>query len=150
MTGGDFKDHARSRFHGASMILYRPHKGELRQTRYSPTTLSSFKLMDGAWDRYFIDSGEWTRGLAAATLAGIPGAGLNFFFADLFPGQKALVTWANALIGGAAATAAIKSSRQVRFRARFNDATILEGRAEERQLTSRMPYIMNALIAARR
>lgn len=147
---GDFKDHPRSRFQGTAMMLHRAVPNVVPESRYSATRLTSFKQCDGFWEKYFAEAGEWTRGITAAGLSGVPLAGATFVFNDFLPGQKALLTWANAFIGGTAALAASRSTRPVRFQARFDDGLFVEGKVEEQKLMKRLPAIVNALAKQRR
>lgn len=126
------------------MVLCAP-ASEHRMIRRRPDEIARFRVRDGYWARLFDDAGDWTRALCYAAVAGAPAAGANFLAPTFFLGQKALVTWANALVGAAAATAALKSHRMVRFDAQFDGGHALQGRAEERALMLRLPHIYQAM-----
>lgn len=145
VIGGDFEPDPRSRFERAVMRLCMEHKGERRVVRHVPADLTRFRVRDGAWARFFDEAGDWTRALASSALAGAPLAGVNLVMPTFFFGQQALVTWANALIGSAAAAAAIKSRRMVRFEAHFATGAVLHARVEERALMARLPHFYRAL-----
>jgi hypothetical protein len=144
VVAGDFLPNGRSRFDGASMLLHpRAAAGCLR---HRPTDIIRFSISDGVWARWFLESGDWTRAIKVAAVAGAPLALANLpIFSTAFPGQRALLTWANALIGAAAATAALKSERMVRFDVGFDSGRALQARAPERALMVRLPHIYRAM-----
>lgn len=145
VIAGDFKPDPRSCFERAAMRLCREHRGATRLVRLTPADLTRFRVRDGAWARFFDEAGDWTRALATAALAGAPLSGVNLIAPTFFFGQQALITWANALIGSAAAAAAIKSKRMVRFEAHFGPGAVLHARVEERALMARLPHFYRAL-----
>ncbi len=142
VLGGDFMPNPKSRFEGMAMLLCARGEGTL--TAYQTGEIVRFGIRDGAWARMFIDAGDWTRALGSAAVAGVPAVGVNWL-PTLFLGQKEIVTWANALIGAAAATAALKSARMVRFEVRFASSKLLLARAPERGLMMRLPHIYRAI-----
>lgn len=147
VVGGDFRENPKSRFEGATMVLCTRRDGKL--VRRTPVDITRFRVREGAWARCFDEAGDWTRALASAAVVGLPGAAINFAVPTFFLGQRALVTWANALIGAAAATAALKSDRMVRFDAHFG-GDLLQARVEERALMLRLRHIYRVLAFSRR
>ncbi|GAM96850.1 hypothetical protein U91I_00471 [alpha proteobacterium U9-1i] len=143
VTGGHFKPSTASRFVGASMLLV-PKAGQ-HVVRRSVRDLESFKVCDGVWARCFDETGAWTRALSTAAVAGAPGALANLAIPTFFIGQKALITWANALVGATAAATALRSQRLVRFQARFIAGEALEAKASEREVMRRLPQIYRVL-----
>lgn len=144
VVAGDFLPNERSRFEGASMLLH-PRAGT-GCLRHRPTDITRFSIRDGVWARWFEEWGEWTRAMKVAAVAGVPLALANLpIVSTAFTGQRALLTWANALIGATAATAALKSGRSVRFDARFESGRALQALAPERALMMRLPHIYRAM-----
>ncbi len=149
IRGGDFFPHDKSRFSGKAFVLYAPEAVSLRATevRYPAASLATFQVHEGAWEKFLADGGDYMRAMKAAALFGTPAAVANIVLPDFIPGQKGLITWANALIGGVAAAHAVKSSREVAFTARFEDGLVLKATAEERKLTAQMPKLLTAALA---
>ena len=150
VLGGDFTAHPKARFDQATMVLPAPRAGAARWVRHPPSHVSEFRVCDGVWERTLGEASDWSRALTAAAKVGAAPAAMNLLLPDFFFGQKALVTWLNAVVGGAAATAALKSDRDVRFRVRFNDGANLDAKTRERGLTLRMPQLLTAALAVKR
>ncbi|MBY0447748.1 MAG: hypothetical protein K2P95_03575 [Hyphomonadaceae bacterium] len=143
-----FAPDARSRMEGASLILFLEEQGKLRQVRKRAIDLSSFHVCDGVWEEYLQRAGCWTRAISSAATVGAPAAAANQMLAEFFPGQRAILTWANAVLGATAAAAAMQSQRPVRFKARFNDGLKLEARAPEAALTARLSTLLHHAVKA--
>jgi hypothetical protein len=146
VVGGDFESDPRSRFSGTSMVLWNGSGRALRR----PGDLVRFRVREGLWARCFEEAGDWSRALGASAIAGAPGAAANLFLPTTFLGQAALITWANAMIGGAAAAAAVKSGQRVLFEVTFAEGARLRARTQERVLMQRLPAIYRALAMAGR
>jgi hypothetical protein len=149
VVGGDFISHPKSRFSANRIVLFAPPIEAARSIKYKPSDLAAFRVDEGWWQQPLDEIGDWAAALAAAGAAGTTGTAANMILPQFFPGQRAIVTWANAVIGGAAATAALKSRRRIRFKARFNDGQKLIATAEERTLTSQIPRLLSATLSAR-
>gem|GEM_PF-5775241 len=142
VTGGDFLPHPKTKFGRSGMQLYVGDGGKMKPVSYRPEDIIAVKIRDGFIIRWWDKSSDWTKAILASGLAGLPGAGANFMLPEFVWGQKAIVTWANSIIGGVAAAAAIKNSRRVRFHAQFTDGTKLKAKAEQRELNEKITKLL--------
>ncbi|MFC7291476.1 hypothetical protein [Hirschia litorea] len=148
VTGGDFLPHPKARFVRTGIQLYIGEGGKYRAVSYRSEDIVSVQIRDNWWIRWWDKSSDWTKAVLASGLAGLPGAGANFMLPEFVWGQKAIVTWANSVIGGVAAAAAIKNSRRVRFHAQFVDGSKLKARAEQRVLNEKLMKLLAMRVKA--
>ncbi|ACT59907.1 hypothetical protein [Hirschia baltica] len=146
VIGGDFLPHPKAKFVRSGMQLYVGEGGKLRAVNYRLEEIVAVQIRDSWWIRWWDKSSDWTKAVLASGLAGLPGAGANFMLPEFVWGQKAIVTWANSVIGGVAAAAAIKNSRRVRFYAQFSDGAKLKAKAEQRELNERLMRMLAARV----
>lgn len=147
VIGGDYLPHPKTKFGRSGMHLYVGEGGQLKPVNYKLEEIVAVKIHDSWWIRWWDKSSDWTKAVLASGLAGLPGAGANFMLPEFVWGQKAIVTWANSVIGGVAAAAAIKNSRRVRFHAQFVDGKKLKGKAEQRELNDKLTKLLAARVA---
>ncbi len=150
VIGGDFLPHPKTKFVRSGMQLYIGNGGKFTSVNYRLEDIVAVQIRDSMWIRWWDKSSDWTKAVLASGLAGLPGAGANFMLPEFVWGQKAIVTWANSVIGGVAATAAIKNSRRVRFHAQFTDGAKLKAKAEQRELNEKITKLLSAKAKADR
>ena len=146
IRAGDFVAHPASRMLPDGFLLF-AGAVPVRQ-RYRASDLAAFRVHDGVWARRLDEVCSWAAALSASAVAGLPGAAANTVLPDFFLGQKGLVTWVNAMLGGVAAVSALKSPRQVLFTVRFTDGRRLQACGAEQELTARLPRILSARLSA--
>ena len=135
VVDGDFSEEGESRISGGELVLHQREPDGLYEIRYTAHDLASFEVVDGTWGDYFEKFADWASVIAAGAAAGLPGATANRMLPDLFPGQRFLFPWANAILGAAAAKKALDSNRNVTIRATFKDGAVLQAKVSERELS---------------